>query len=126
MNLVEEKRKIDEILKKDYDHEIPDTLRSKDFQKAFKSLLKKMFPECKIITNSTWCEAHGFVKTPEGKCVFYNTNDYRWRPWDRNILIRTAKDEKDYKGGGNHYANLEELQDQINWLFTTQTKKEGV
>ena len=126
MNIAAEKRKINAILAKDYDHEIPDTLRSKEFQKAFKSILRRMFPNCTIIPiKGCWCEANGFIKDQNGKFVFYSTNDYRWNTfgrWDQRILIRTAESEKDYRGGANHTADLEELEEQVNWLFKLQNR----
>ena len=36
--------------------------------------------------------------------VRYFTNE-----WYSNILIRTAKDEQDYRGGFNHHTTLEDL-----------------
>lgn len=126
MNITTEKNKINAILAKDYDHEIPDKPRSAEFQKAFKSLLRRMFPNCTILpTKGCWCEANGFIKDANNKFVYYSTNDYRWTTfgrWDQRILIRTAENEKDYRGGGNHYADLEELEEQVNWLFTIQNK----
>ena len=126
MNLATEKRKIDVILAKDYDHETPDKPRSAEFQKAFKALLKKMFPNYTIIPiKGCWCEAHGFIKDQNGKFVYYGTNDYRWATfgrWDQRILIRTAESEKDYTGGANHTVDLDELEDQVNWLFKIQNK----
>ena len=126
MNIAAEKRKIEAILGRDYDHEVPDTLRHKDFQKQFKSILRRMFPNCTIIpSKGAWCEANGFIKDQNGKFVYYSTNDYRYNicgRWDQRILIRTAESEKDYRGGGNHYADLEELEDQVNWLFKIQNR----
>ncbi len=126
MNIQTEKRKIDAILAKDYDHEVPDTLRHVDFQKAFKSILKRMFPDCTILpTKGAWCEANGFIKSPDNKYIYYSTNDYRWTTfgrWDQGILIRTAENEKDYTGGANHRADLENLEEQVNWLFEIQRR----
>ena len=126
MNLTAEKRKIEAILARDYDHEVPDTLRHKDFQKQFKSILRRMFPDCTILPiKGCWCEANGFIKDQNGKFVYYSTNDYRYNilgRWDQRILIRTAESEKDYRGGANHYADLEELEDQVNWLFQIQNR----
>ena len=126
MNLTAEKRKIEAILARDYDHEVPDTLRSKDFQKQFKSILRRMFPDCTILPiKGCWCEANGFIKDQNGKFVYYSTNDYRYNilgRWDQRILIRTAESEKDYRGGANHYADHEELEDQVNWLFQIQNR----
>ena len=126
MNLTTEKRKINAILARDYDHEVPDTLRHVEFQKAFKSILRRMFPDCTILpSKGCWCEANGFIKDQNGKFVYYSTNDYRYNicgRWDQRILIRTAESEKDYHGGGNHYADLEQLEEEVNWLVKIQRK----
>ena len=115
--------KINEVLNKDYDHEIPDKPRSVEFNKLFKKMLKEMFPDCEIIaTKGTWCEASGFIKNADGICVFYNTNDYRWEHWDERILIRLAKNEKDYTGFGNNFSDLDELEDSVRFLMSRKIK----
>ena len=42
-----------------------------------------------------------YISIPD---VRYFTNE-----WYSNILIRTAKDEQDYRGGFNNYTTLEKL-----------------
>ena len=53
-----------------------------------------------------------FVKSAENKCVYISISDVRYFPddWYKHILIRTAKDEQDYRGGFNHYTTLDNLQ----------------
>ena len=53
-----------------------------------------------------------FVKSAETKCVYISISDVRYFPddWYKHILIRTAKDEQDYRGGFNHYTTLDNLQ----------------
>ena len=111
--------KIDNILKKDYDHEIPDKPRSIEFNRAIKSLLKKIFPEYTIITTKgSWCTASGFIQNAAtGKTVYYSFQDYRYDSWKTQILIRTAKDEKDYHGGANHYTNINNIRNDVMMLI---------
>ena len=108
MKTIQYVQKVEEILRKDYDHEIPDKPRSAEFNRVIKAMLKDMFPECTIIpTKGAWCSASGFIIDPEdGKCAFYSFQDYRYGNWKQRILIRTAKNEKDYTGGPNRYADL--------------------
>ena len=113
MNYNIEIQKINKILATDYDHEIPDKIRSKKFNKAFMSLMKRMFPEYTIIPSDIYCEAHGFIVAPNGKYVYYSTNDYRWGKWDNNILYRKAENEHDFHGGSNNFADLDCLKDCI-------------
>lgn len=52
-----------------------------------------------------------FIKSAENKCVYISISDVRYftNEWYSNILIRTAKDEQDYRGGFNNYTTLEKL-----------------
>lgn len=103
--------KIEEILMKDYDHETPDKPRSAEFNKAIKAFLKKSFPGYTILpTKGAWCQASGFIQDKDtGKTVFYSFQDYRYGDWKQKILIRTAKSEKDYTGGPNHFTNIDDM-----------------
>ena len=38
---------------------------------------------------------------------YFNTGDARWNFMD-SMLIRTAKDQKDFRGGGNQYIRYDE------------------
>ena len=52
-----------------------------------------------------------FIKSAENKCVYISISDVRYftNEWFSHILIRTAKDEQDYRGGFNHYTTLDNL-----------------
>ena len=53
-----------------------------------------------------------FIKSAENKCVYVSISDVRYfsNEWYNHILIRTAKDETDYRGGFNNYTTLEDLE----------------
>lgn len=54
----------------------------------------------------------GFVKNPDnGKFAYYTVGDVRYMfgRWAEEVLIRTAKSEKDFTGGFNQYSTLEDL-----------------
>ena len=53
-----------------------------------------------------------FIKSAENKCVYISISDVRYfsNEWYNHILIRTAKNETDYRGGFNNYTTLEELE----------------
>lgn len=111
------RRQVEAVLNKDYAHELPDKPRSKDYNRVIRNMLVNMFPEAKIIpTKGTWCQASGFISFPDGNYLYYIFPDYRYDKWDERILIRTAKDEHDYTGGANHYADLDKLRDEAEWL----------
>jgi len=50
-----------------------------------------------------------------GKFVYLSISDVRYfsNEWYTNILVRTAKNEKDYIGGCNHYTALPDLQSAV-------------
>jgi len=52
-----------------------------------------------------------FIKSAENKCIYISISDVRYftNEWYGHILIRTAKDEQDYRGGFNHYPAREAL-----------------
>lgn len=51
----------------------------------------------------------------ENRCVYISISDVRYfsNDWYNHILIRTAKNEVDYKGGFNHFTTLEKLEGKI-------------
>ncbi len=104
--------KIEIVLRKDYNHEIPDKPRSKEFNVAIKSMLKKMFPNCTIQpTKGAWCSASGFIQNPEnGKTVYYIFQDYRHGDWKQRIVIRKTAGLHDSCGGANCLTDIARMQ----------------
>ena len=51
----------------------------------------------------------------ENKYVYISISDVRYfsNDWYNHILVRTAKNEVDYKGGFNHYTTLDKLEYKI-------------
>ena len=64
-----------------------------------------------------FCSA--FVKNKQNSFVYISIEDVRYRQdeWFGNVLVRTAKDEKDYRGGQNNYCGLSNLAVAIDCLF---------
>ena len=56
-----------------------------------------------------------FIRNAENKHVYLSISDVRFfnNEWYYHILIRTAKNERDYLGGMNHYACLTTLSESI-------------
>ena len=52
-----------------------------------------------------------FIRDESGKHVYLSISDVRFfnNEWYYHILIRTAKNEQDYRGGFNNYTTLEKL-----------------
>jgi len=65
-------------------------------------------------------EFSAFIKNELNKYIYLSISDVRfWKnEWYTDILIRTAKTEKDYSGGYNNYTSLTELADNIKNLFS--------
>lgn len=95
----------------------------KSFQNDYRSYIRRM------------CKAHGwtlakfmpnhyefscFVKeNTTGKHVYISIMDVRYwhNAWHNDILIRTALNDCDYKGGSNNYTTLDNLASDISKLF---------
>ena len=52
-----------------------------------------------------------FIKSAESKCIYISVSDVRYftNEWYDHVLIRTAKNEQDYRGGFNRFTTLEQL-----------------
>ena len=53
-----------------------------------------------------------FIKSAENKCVYISISDVRYfsNEWYNHILIRTAENETDYRGGFNNYTTISDLE----------------
>lgn len=107
----------------EYNHETPDVLRSKEFARAYKSYVKsqiKPYGYELVNFNAGWCECSGFI-TNGIKYVYFNSGDYRasapYCDIFESVLIRRAKDERDYRGETNNFCRLERLGVSINELM---------
>ena len=65
---------------------------------------------------SKWNDGHfycsGFISNPKtGKMAYMSVSDVRYFPgeWHRHILMRTAQGPRDYTGGPNNYAGLDDI-----------------
>lgn len=86
----------------------------KSFQTKYINYLKAMCKEnhwelVKVGKNHYCFSA--FIKSSENKCVYLSISDVRYfsNEWYSHILVRTAKNEVDYRGGFNNYTTLENL-----------------
>lgn len=60
----------------------------------------------------------GFLKKAD-KYVYFSISDVRFfrNEWYKNILIRTAKNDKDYTGGVNNSTDLENFKKRVDSLL---------
>ena len=91
----------------------------KTFQTKYINYLKTICKENNwslIKVNKNHYCFSAFIKGgTENKYVYISISDVRYfnNDWYNHILIRTAKNEVDYKGGFNHYTTLEKLEGKI-------------
>lgn len=90
----------------------------KSFQTKYINYLKAMCKEnnWKLvnISKNHYCFS-AFIKSSENKCVYLSISDVRYfsNEWYSHILVRTAKNEVDYRGGFNNYTTLEKLDNTV-------------
>ena len=93
----------------------------KIFARKFKSFVKKQLPlTCSLVSFSS---GHYFLSgfiTKNSKYVYFSTSDVRYFPgkWASDILIRTAKDSKDYTGGCNNTTTIKNFVVAVNNLLS--------
>ena len=91
----------------------------KTFQTKYINYLKTICKENNwslIKVNKNHYCFSAFIKGgTENKYVYISISDVRYfnNDWYNHILIRTAKNEVDYKGGFNHYTTLDKLEGKI-------------
>ena len=86
----------------------------KSFQTKYINYLRAMCKEnhweLVNVSKNHYCFS-AFIKSSENKCVYLSISDVRYfsNEWYSHILVRTAKNEVDYRGGFNNYTTLENL-----------------
>jgi hypothetical protein len=90
------------------------------FVRDFKKYLTKNLPKGGEVTK--FFKGHfyvcGFIKVGE-KYVYFSISDVRFNmdDWHKRVLIRTAKDDLDYSGGGNNFTTLENFKESVEKLL---------
>lgn len=90
----------------------------KSFQTKYINYLKAMCKEnhweLVNVSKNHYCFS-AFIKSSENKCVYLSISDVRYfsNEWYNHILVRTAKNEVDYRGGFYNYTTLEKLDNTV-------------
>lgn len=90
----------------------------KSFQTKYINYLKAMCKEnhweLVNVSKNHYCFS-AFIKSSGNKCVYLSISDVRYfsNEWYSHILVRTAKNEVDYRGGFNNYTTLEKLNNTV-------------
>ena len=121
----------------EWEEEVPDTLEGfgnwefssgttagadfRIFARLFKKFVKSALPpDAKLVSFDVGhYDLCGFIRK-NGKFAYFSIPDVRYFPrkWQDNILVRTAKSEKDYTGGDNHYTSLKNFRNNIEKLIS--------
>jgi len=92
----------------------------KSFAKDFKKYIKQNLPiDAKLVNFSVGhFDISGFIERG-GKFVYFSTSDVRSfnNEWYHDLLIRTAKHEKDFTGGSNEWTDLPNFQSKVDNLL---------
>ena len=93
----------------------------KIFAKVFKKYIKNNLPN--NATLADFSIGHYFISgfvQKNSKYAYFSISDVRHFPnkWFEDILIRTAKDAKDYTGGSNENTTLENFKQEIDTLVS--------
>lgn len=83
----------------------------KEIKKYIKNILDKNL-ELIMPFGSLHFAFSGFIKNKlTEKYVYFSSSDVRYWPnaWYNNLLIRTAKNEKDFTGGSNDWCRLPDI-----------------
>ena len=97
--------------------------------KNYKLMLKRALgTDYEVVGKQGYMYYSGFIKNNKtGKCAYYSINqDWNGKDETDNILIRTAKDFKDYTGGTNQYTDIDNFVKDISRLVESRvsSKKE--
>jgi len=92
----------------------------KVFARKFKKFIKDHLPQKSELVS--FLVGHYFISgfiQKDSKFVYFSISDVRHFPgqWENNVLIRTAKSEKDYTGGSNNYTGLLNFTSAVEKLF---------
>ena len=87
----------------DFESSIGDTDQQRTFRRLFQADMRKILKGkiTRIELNKNHFEMYGFFETTTGKIFYINTGDLRWSAKQMGMLIRTAKDFRDFTGGSN-------------------------
>lgn len=89
------------------------------FVKDFRKFIKENLPDNSELVgfNKNHFECSGFVKR-DTHYVYFSISDVRyWQGWYDNVLIRTAKHEKDWTGGSNRFTRLPDFKKNVEYLL---------
>ena len=97
------------LIKQEFESSTGRTPQYMEFHRTFKREIKKLLePHVKRIEVSkpNHFDVSGFFELNDGRIYYFSLSDLRWSK--EKLLVRTAKDFKDYTGGMNQYIPLDD------------------
>ncbi len=103
---------------------------AKSFYRAFKNYLKREFPDATLVGfRPNHYDFSGFI-VQDGKCVYishdlyracdgYAYADFSDSSCMNGVLYRTARDTKDFRGGGNRFSSIYDLAENVRQMFSS-------
>jgi hypothetical protein len=113
--------KLHEIVNQNFESSCSVTPEYKKAKMQFRNRMKNLFGKDSVLIDScAHFEISGFIKKDE-KYVYFSTGDLRWKS---NMLVRTAKHDRDFTGGHNNFISFnrdmeENLETLVNRLLTS-------
>ena len=101
----------------------------KSFNTKYKNYINKILPNGFSIYQ--WIKGHYYIsavlKTPTDRFIYISISDVRYSPneWFTNILYRTMENDRDFRGGMNHYTSLFTLARDLERLDSSNTGSIG-
>lgn len=105
------------------DNEMPYNTISKMFTKEINKYFRAIAKEnnWSLITKShSFCGYYGYFRNGEN-FIYVSISDFRFWNW-KEVLYRTARNERDYTGGGNHYCDLLNIEEHLIEMFEEDFK----
>ena len=114
---MENMKKTIELIKEKFESSSSKTEQYLKFHKTFKSEFNKMLkPITKniLVNKPNHFDRSGFIELNNNQIYYFNISDLRYSK--NTILIRTAKDFKDYSGGFNNILDIKILNQLDNYF----------
>ena len=109
--------KIKQWLGKQFESSSGLTPEFQSFHRNIKSYLKKeLEKDFEVNVGRGHFYFSGFAKNRStNKWVYFSASDIRYFPdeWYNNLLVRTAKNDKDYTGGNNHSTKITNIKNAL-------------
>lgn len=111
-----------------YDFEPAECRTGKDFSAFARNLKSEISAQLKgtgytiVGFSKGYFFISGFIHNERnGKYMYFSVGDVRYsKNWHKDILVREARNEKDYRGGNNRYTSLENFKEAVTGMLESK------